>query len=173
MGDAAMMAPDPLSLFPSDSEGRALPGTVHRFPIADIPEAIAGGWQPLPFDGWLLWPSTAPLVLPALSGFWCCLPSRGFNDMGNSHTEGICNELSALVAINNGTSGTEDSLSGQVLEIWLTHNSLLQPHGGIVPAAYRGSIVHGPRRRALCRSGCLSIMSGGYVEVAILPGFPR
>jgi hypothetical protein len=43
----------------------ALPGTVRRFPIDDILAAIAAGWQPLPVDGWLLWPSTAPRVLPA------------------------------------------------------------------------------------------------------------
>jgi hypothetical protein len=57
----------PLPLFLCDADGRALPGTVRKFPIDDIPAAIAAGWQPLPVDGWLVWPSTAPLVLPALS----------------------------------------------------------------------------------------------------------
>jgi hypothetical protein len=58
------MTPNPLTLLPRDADGCALPGTVRRFPIDDIPAAIAAGWQPLPVDGWLLWPSTAPLVLP-------------------------------------------------------------------------------------------------------------
>jgi hypothetical protein len=50
---------------PSRCRRRALPGTLRKFPIADIPAAIAAGWQPLPVDGWLLWPSTAPMALPA------------------------------------------------------------------------------------------------------------
>jgi hypothetical protein len=59
-----MMPPDPLSLVPCDAEGRALAGTVRRFPIDDILAAIAASWVPLPVDGWLVWPRTAPLVLP-------------------------------------------------------------------------------------------------------------
>ena len=54
--------PDPLPLFPTDADGRVLSGLVRKSPIDDIPAAIAAGWQPLPIDGWLLWPSTAALV---------------------------------------------------------------------------------------------------------------
>jgi hypothetical protein len=85
--------PDPLSLFPRDADGQPLPGTVRRFPIADIPEALAVGWVPLPVDGWLLWPSTAPLVLPASgvrravrkTSFLSRFKNSAMNSVGDDH----------------------------------------------------------------------------------------